>query len=81
MENNEFRPSQAVNKAYLKQSVGETEIIGFKEAMRKMLKNVNANESEEHNKNLVIEFLSTAFYKNTNAINTNGKTDAAIYES
>lgn len=81
MENNELRPSQAVNKAYLKQSIGEAEIKRFKEAMRKMLKNVNANESEEHNKNLVIEFLSTAFYKNTNAINTNGKTDAAIYES
>ena len=81
MENNEFRPSQAVNKAYLKQSVGETEIIGFKEALRKMLNNINANESEEHNKNLVIAFLSNAFYKNTNAINTKGKTDAAIYES
>ena len=81
MENNELRPSQAVNKAYLKQTIGETEIVRFKDAMQKMLKNVNANESEEHNKNLVIEFLSTAFYKNTNAINTNGKTDAAIYES
>lgn len=81
MENNELRPSQAVNKAYLKQSIGETEIIRFKEAMRKMLKNVNANESEEHNKNLVMEFLSNAFYKNTNAVNTKGKTDAAIYES
>ena len=68
MENNELRPSQAVNKAYLKQSIGEAEIKRFKEAMRKMLKNVNANESEEHNKNLVIEFLSTAFYKNTNLI-------------
>ena len=81
MENNELRPSQAVNKAYLKQSIGETEIIRFKEAMRKMLKNVNANESEEHNKNIVMEFLSTAFYKNTNAVNTKGKTDAAIYAS
>lgn len=81
MENNELRPSQAVNKAYLKQSVGETEIIRFKDAMRKMLKNVNANESEEHNKNIVMEFLSNAFYKNTNAVNTKGKTDAAIYAS
>lgn len=81
MENNELRPSQAVNKVYLKQPIGETEIKRFKEAMRKMLKNVNANESEEHNKNLVMEFLSDAFYKNTNAINTKGKTDAAIYAS
>ena len=80
-ESNELRPNQTVNKAYLKQSVGETEIIGFKEALRKMLNNINANESEEHNKNLVIAFLSNAFYKNTNAINTKGKTDAAIYES
>ena len=77
----ELRPSQTVNKAYLKQPIGETEIKCFKEAMQKMLKNVNANESEEHNKNLVIEFLSNAFYKNTNAINTKGKTDAAIYAS
>ena len=76
-----MRPSQAVNKVYLKQSIKETEIIRFKEAMQKMLKNVNANESEEYNKNLVMEFLSNAFYKNTNAINTKGKTDAAIYAS
>ena len=81
MENNELRPSQAVNKAYLKQSIGEAEIKRFKEEMRKMLKNVNTSESEEHNKNLVMNFLSNAFYKNTNAINTKGKTDAAIYAS
>lgn len=81
MENNELRPNQTVNKAYLKQTVEKTEIIRFREAMRKMLKNVNANESEEHNKNLVMEFLSDAFYKNTHAINTKGNTDAAIYAS
>ena len=81
MENNELRPIQVVNKIYLKQPVGENDIKSFRSAMRKMLKNVNANESEEHNKNLVMEFLSDAFYKNTNAINTKGKTDAAIYES
>ena len=81
MENKELRPSQAVNKVYLKQSVGEAEIKRFKEEMRKMLKNINANESEEHNKNLVMKFLSNAFYKDTNAINTKGKTDAAIYAS
>ena len=81
MENNELRPIQVVNKIYLKQPVGENDIKCFRSAMRKMLKNVNANESEEHNKNLVMEFLSNAFYKNTNAINTKGKTDAAIYES
>jgi len=81
MENNELRPIQVVNKIYLKQPVGENDIKSFRSAMRKMLKNVNANEGEEHNKNLVMEFLSDAFYKNTNAINTKGKTDAAIYES
>ena len=81
MENNELRPIQVVNKLYLKQSVGENDIMRFRNAMQKMLKNVNANESEEHNKNLVMEFLSDAFYKKTNAINTKGKTDAAIYES
>lgn len=81
MENNELRPIQVVNKIYLKQPVGENDIKSFRNAMQKMLKNVNANESEEHNKNLVMEFLSDAFYKNTNAINTKGKTDAAIYES
>lgn len=81
MENNELRPIQVVNKIYLKQPVGENDIKCFRNAMQKMLKNVNANESEEHNKNLVMEFLSDAFYKDTNAINTKGKTDAAIYES
>ncbi len=65
MENNELRPNQAVNKAYLKQSVEEKDIVRFKNAMQKMLKNVNLKESEEHNKNLVMEFLSNAFYKDT----------------
>ena len=81
MENSELRPIQVVNKIYLKQPVGESDIMCFRNAMQKMLKNVNADESEEHNKNLVMEFLSDAFYKHTNAINTKGKTDAAIYES
>ena len=81
IENNELRPSQAVNKVYLKQSVKENDIVRFKKAMQRMLKNVNVDESEEHNKNLVMEFLSNAFYKNINAINTKGKTDAAIYAS
>ena len=81
MENNELHPSQAVNKSYLKQSVGVNEIIRFREAMQKMLHNVNLDESEEHNKNLVMEFLKEAFYKDSNAINTKGKTDAAIYAS
>ena len=81
MENNELRPIQVVNKIYLKQPVREDDIKCFRNAMQKMLKNVNADESEEHNKNLVMEFLSDAFYKHTNAINTKGKTDAAIYES
>ena len=77
MEYIELLPSQAVNKAYLKQAIEENDIIRFKNAMRKMLKNVNTDESEEHNKNLVMEFLSDSFYKGTNAINTKGKTDAA----
>ncbi len=81
MDSNEIRPSQAVNKEYLKQPVEANNIVRFRDAMLKMLKNVNQNESEEHNKNLVMEFLSTAFYKDTNAINTKGKTDAAIYAS
>ncbi|MBQ8713542.1 MAG: Eco57I restriction-modification methylase domain-containing protein [Prevotella sp.] len=81
MNSNEIRPSQAVNKVYLKQPVEENSIVRFRDAMQKMLKNVNQNESEEHNKNLVMDFLSTAFYKDTNAINTKGKTDAAIYAS
>jgi hypothetical protein len=81
MNNNELRPSQTVNKVYLKQTVEVNDIVRFKNAMQKMLKNVNTDESEEHNKNLVMEFLSDAFYKSTNAINTKGKTDAAIYAS
>ena len=81
MNSNEICPSQAVNKVYLKQAVEENSIVRFRDAMQKMLRNVNQKETEEHNKNLVMDFLSTAFYKDTNAINTKGKTDAAIYAS
>lgn len=44
-----------------------------------MLQEVNKQESEEHNKNLVRDLLQNSYYRQTNAVNTKGKTDLAIY--
>lgn len=72
-------PIKTLNKAYLKASVDASILNQFRENLIKMLQEVNKQESEEHNKNLVRDLLQNSYYRQTNAVNTKGKTDLAIY--
>lgn len=75
-----LNPSQAIMKTYLKNKVSREEIRIFRDAMDNLLKGINPEESEEHNKDLVAEFLNKSLYRNNQyKVNTYNKTDLAIF--
>lgn len=75
-------PNQSVLKAYLKESVSLNELQAFRNAMQTLFMRINPSESEEFNKNLVIDFLSQSLYKgNSYMVNTYYRTDLAIYSN
>ena len=53
----------------------------FSELINKLktIENLPIDETEEHMKNDLISFLRDTYYKETNAVNTKGKKDLAIY--
>ena len=61
-------------------------INNFKVCLRNLIDKINVaeqrakDESEEHLKNDIRDFLRDSFYKDTNAINTKEKADLAIYK-
>ena len=81
MKINSYPPKKAINKAYLKERVTRSEIEKFKENLRALFASVSAttNESEEHRKNSLSDFLKNTFYNPDYYINTNKNNDLAIY--
>lgn len=71
-------PRKTINKAYLKEKVNRLEIDNFKKNLEVLFERINENESEEHLKNVVSDFLKDTWYKHTNDINTKGKSDLVI---
>ncbi len=77
-------PKKAL-KAYIKQKPLRSEIDGFKANLIALLGKISLiekrpkDESEEHLKNDVRDFLRDTYYKNTNAINTKDKKDLVIH--
>lgn len=75
-------PNQSVLKAYLKESVSLNELQDFRKAMQILFMRINPSESEEFNKNLVIDFFNQSLYKgNSYMVNTYYRTDLAIYSN
>lgn len=72
-------PAKALNKAYLKQSLKRDQIELFKEKLARMFERIRPDEHEEHLKNIVSDFLKDTWYKQTNEINTSGRTDLVIH--
>ena len=72
-------PKQSLNKAFLKQPVNRDEIDLFKTNLQILLDKINPNESEEHHKNFVRDFLKSSFYKADYEINTKGRQDLVIH--
>ena len=72
-------PKKSLNKAYLKEKVGRTEIEDFKKNFLILLSRINESETEEHNKNIVADFLKDTWYKEQYEINTKGRNDLVIH--
>ncbi|MBA3634031.1 MAG: Eco57I restriction-modification methylase domain-containing protein [Acidobacteria bacterium] len=79
MKLNTQTPKQALNKAFLKQPIRRDDITLFKTNLQILLGKTNENESEEHHKNFVRDFLLKTFYQETNEINTKGRQDLVIH--
>lgn len=71
--------AKSLNKAYLKQSLKREQIELFKANLSRMLERIRTDEHEEHLKNIVSDFLKDTWYKQTNEINTSGRTDLVIH--
>ena len=71
-------PFKAVDKAYFKVKPNRNEFNNFKVQLIKLIESINDKEGEEHNKNLVSDFLKNSFYKDY-YVNTKNRTDLAVY--
>jgi hypothetical protein len=83
----ELSPKLALNKAFLKIKPNRTEIELFKSNLITLLDKLKTvedrpkDESEEHLKTDIRDFLRDTFYKDKNAINTKDRSDLVIHES
>ncbi len=82
---NELKPRKALNKAFLKVKPNRNDIEIFKKSLISLLDKINIvekrpkDESEEHLKNDVRDFLRDTYYRETNSINTKDKKDLVIH--
>lgn len=76
--NNFYTPRQSVNKAYLKIKPIRSDIEKFKTQLNLLIENVSVNESEEHQKNLLIDFFKKTYYGDDYFINTKDRIDLVI---
>ena len=72
-------PRQSVNKAFLKVKPARVDVQRFKDNLITMFDGVTKGESEEHHKNLIIDFLKKTYYDPSHAINTKGRNDLVIH--
>ncbi|MFI5196622.1 MAG: Eco57I restriction-modification methylase domain-containing protein, partial [Chitinophagales bacterium] len=72
-------PNKSLNKAYLKEKVSRNDIETFKTNLITLLSKIDNEESEEHHKYPVADFLKDIWYKDRYEINTKGRTDFVIH--
>lgn len=72
-------PKKSLNKAYLKEKVSRTHIELFKKNLTTLLSKINEDESEEHLKNVISDFLKDTWYKELHEINTKDRKDLVIH--
>ncbi len=73
------QPAKSLNKAYLKEKVSRDNIELFKNNLKGLLVRINEQESEEHLKNVVADFLKNTWYKDHFEINTKDRNDLVIH--
>ena len=71
-------PANMLNEAYAKQVVGKNKFDYFNIELINLVDSINENESEEHNKNIISEFLNQIFY-NKYTINTHNNIDLVVF--
>jgi len=71
-------PGKSISKAYLKLKPLRADFDFFINELKNILNSINLNESEEHNKGFLSNFLRNTFYKN-NCVNTKDRADLVIY--
>ncbi len=64
MKLEKIKLDKSLNKAYFKQSLKREDIDLFKNNFKQLYKLIDDKESEEHNKNIVADFLKDTYYKN-----------------
>ncbi len=69
---------QTLNPAFLKIKIARSDFEQFKTHFNTMYNNINAHESEEFHKILLIDFLKNTFYQDKHYINTSDRTDLVI---
>lgn len=74
-----IKPIKALNKAYLKEKVSRDHIELFKKNLQQLLGRINEQESEEHLKNVIADFLKDTWYKEQFEINTKDRNDLVIH--
>ncbi|NOR45055.1 MAG: hypothetical protein GQ534_05655, partial [Candidatus Delongbacteria bacterium] len=74
-----LKPKQALNKAYLKVKPTRDDIELFKSNLLTLLDKIDIQESEEHAKNIVRDFLLDTYYKGLYEINTKDRNDLVIH--
>jgi adenine-specific DNA-methyltransferase len=74
-----IKPVKTLNKAYLKEKVSRYHIDLFKYNLQKLFSRINEQESEEHLKNVIADFLKDTWYKDQFEINTKGRNDLVIH--
>ncbi len=79
MQYKQRTPKEVLNSAYRKQKPYRTDIERFKSALITLLGKINVEESEEHAKTLVRDFLLGTHYGNLHEINVKGRTDLVIH--
>lgn len=72
-------PKKAVNAAFYRLPVLQTEMERLKSNFEIYLKSGKADESEEFHKNLIKDFLANTFFSPDYAVNTNGREDLVIF--
>ena len=73
-------PRQSLLKGFITLPVSKEDIGLFKQELQLLADRIKIEESEEYNKNLIMQFLNRTYYvRQGYMVNTYGKTDMAIY--
>ncbi|MDD4555638.1 MAG: Eco57I restriction-modification methylase domain-containing protein [Bacteroidales bacterium] len=76
---NILTPRKSLNKAFLKIKPSRQGIETFKNNLIRLLDGLDQNESEEHNKNDLCDFLRNTFYSSGYYLNTKDRNDLVIH--